>query len=386
MEIVEVNAYPLRTDVEHPCWTAHEYYDVATLTLVEVKTADGTTGYGESRGRDQHLVCEYVETFADVLVGKDALGHTTHWETLLSTTSPRPGGLGDWDGLPGPLPRGHRPQIMSALGALDIALWDIKGKAADVPVYRLLGGTDADVFTYATGGLYNDGEPLTAGADELAGFVDDGFDAVKLKTGALSLADELTRVSETRNAIGPETQLMLDLNAPFTATECIEFAKAVEPYDIVWLEEPLRWYLQPDDFLRAANGSPIPLAHGERLMHRFRTREFIDSGAVQFVQFDATRYGGFTEAHRIAQYADQRGVQVVPHGAPYIHGHLVAALGESGFAAERVATTGFRPIPDTIYTDAIVIEDGTLQLPDEPGFGLEIEWDRVDDLLVDDLG
>ena len=105
------------------------------------------------------------------------------WEKLFALTSPRPGGMGGRDGLPPPLPRGARPQIMAAIAGIDIALWDIRGKSAGLPVYRLLGAEKRPIFTYATGGYYRLGAPDGVYADELAGFVAAGFRAVKLKTG-----------------------------------------------------------------------------------------------------------------------------------------------------------------------------------------------------------
>ena len=107
----------------------------------------------------------------------------------------------------------------------------------------------------------------------------------------------------TRDAIGKDTLLMLDLNAPYDVQDCIRFANDVAPYDIFWLEEPLHWYLQPADYVTLADASPIPLAHCEREWHRFTVRDFIDSGALRFVQFDSTRHAGFTESLRIADYA-----------------------------------------------------------------------------------
>ena len=116
----------------------------------------------------------------------DPLGHVEIWEKLFSALSPRPGGLGGWDGLPPPLPRGQRPQAMAAIGGIDIALWDIKGKAAGLPVYKLLGGARSSVFTYATGGYYIEGAPLESVAEEMAAYVAMGYRAVKIKTGHLA--------------------------------------------------------------------------------------------------------------------------------------------------------------------------------------------------------
>ena len=295
MKITEIIAHPLSVALSQPRWTAHELMARAQIVLVEVRTDQGIVGFGEISGGPQPVICDLVKMFAGVVQGMDPLGHTEIWTKLFALTSPRPGGLGGWDGMPAPLPRNQRPQIMAAIGGIDIALWDIKGKATGLPVFRLLGGTRTEVFTYATGGYYLEGEPLTAAADELAGFVADGYRAVKLKCGALSLRDEVARIRAVREAIGPDVLFMLDMNAPYDVAGCIKFAAVVAPYDIFWLEEPLHWYLQPPDFQRLAAASPIPLAHGEREWHRHTVRDFINSGAIRYVQFDSTRHAGFTE-------------------------------------------------------------------------------------------
>jgi L-alanine-DL-glutamate epimerase-like enolase superfamily enzyme len=122
---------------------------------------------------------------------------------------------------------------MAAIGGIDIALWDIKGKVASIPVYKLLGGSRQSVFTYSTGGYYVESAPLEAVADELAAYVEMGYKAVKMKTGALGLRDEQTRIRAVRDAIGTNELLKLDMNAPYGIEDCIEFAHAVAPYDIL---------------------------------------------------------------------------------------------------------------------------------------------------------
>jgi L-alanine-DL-glutamate epimerase-like enolase superfamily enzyme len=229
MKITEIVAHPLSFPYAQPRWTAHEVMDKAQMVLVEVRTDAGLVGIGEIAGGPQSVICDLVAKFSDVIKGKDPLGHTGIWEKLFSLTSPRPGGIGGWDGMPAPLPRGQRPQIMAAIGGIDIALWDIKGKAAGLPVFRLLGGTRTEVFTYSTGGYYLQDAPLGGEAEEFAGFVAKGFRAVKMKTGALSLKDEVTRVRSVREAIGPGVLFMLDMNAPYDVDGCIAFANAVGP-------------------------------------------------------------------------------------------------------------------------------------------------------------
>ena len=378
MKITEVLTHPLSAQLEQKSWTAHEAIDRQQLVLFEVRTDEGVTGYGEVQGAPQTLICDMARILGELAVGMDALGHETVWEKLFSATSPRPGGLGGWDGLPPPLPRNARPQIMAAIGGIDIALWDIKGKATGLPVYKLLGGTRQRVFTYATGGYYVEGEPKNACADELAGFVAAGFKAVKLKAGAFSIEDEVDRVRATRAAIGRDVLFMLDLNAPYTVEQCIRFAELVAPHDVLWLEEPLHWYLQPADFARLAAASPIPLAHCEREWHRFTVRDFIDSGAIRYVQFDSTRHSGFSESLRIAHYAAQRGVQIAPHTAPHIHAHLVSMFGDKAFAAESHGSTDKNPIQHAIYAGGAFMKEGDIHLTEASGFGVDIDWQAVE--------
>src|SRR5262245_18969709 len=126
-----------------------------------------------------------------------------------------PGGIEGRDGLPPPVPRGERTQVMAAIAGIDIALWDIKGKAAGLPVYRLLGGENRPIFTYATGGYYRPDATNSDYGLELARFLDLGYRAVKLKAGAGTVVEEAARIKAVRDVIGNEPRLMLDMNAAY---------------------------------------------------------------------------------------------------------------------------------------------------------------------------
>jgi L-alanine-DL-glutamate epimerase-like enolase superfamily enzyme len=198
-----------------------------------------------------------------------------------------------------------------------------------------------------------------------------------LKTGGGTVAEEARRVRAVREAIGKDVSLMLDMNAPYDIDDCIAFARAVEPLDIFWLEEPLHWYLQPADFVRLASATPIPLAHGERELTRFTVRDFIAQGAIRYVQFDSTRYAGFTEALRVAQLAEQHGVMIAPHTVPELHGHLVAAFPRCGFGVESHGDAHRDPVSSGLYRERAQVRDSHLHLNDKPGFGVEIDWEFV---------
>ena len=377
MRIAEIKVHPLRMAVDRVRWTAHEPFREAQLTLVEIRTDDGIVGVGEVSTGPQPAVVALLETMAPLIKGMDPGAIDAIWERLFSITYPRPGGIGGWDGLPPPLNRNQRPQFMAAMAGIDIALWDIAGKAAGLPVFRLLGGTRTDVHTYAVGGFYFEGAPPDACVDELAGFVAKGFRAVKLKTGALSLADEVARARAVRRAIGPGIDLMLDMNAPYDVATCIRYAGEVAPLDIFWLEEPLHWYLQPSDFAELARAIEIPLAHGEREWHRHTVREFIDAGAIRYVQFDCTRYAGFSEALRIARHAKAKGVLIAPHSAAHIQAHIASAFGDAAFGAESHGNDAQHPIHHRVFHGGAAHRGGRVHLTEAPGFGLEVDWKAV---------
>jgi len=214
--IASVKAHAVSAKLKHTLWTAHEELHSSSVVLVEVKTDDGLTGIGQIHGSPLKDICKYVELLGEVARGMDATAQVAVWEKLFSLTSPRATGMGGRDGLPQPLSRGDRPQIMAAIGGIDSALWDIKGKALGVPVWKLLGGDGKPLFSYATGGYYELDAPLHVCADELADFVRRGYKAVKLKTAGLSIEKEVERIRLTRAAIGNDVHLMLDMNAACT--------------------------------------------------------------------------------------------------------------------------------------------------------------------------
>jgi L-alanine-DL-glutamate epimerase-like enolase superfamily enzyme len=376
--IASVATYPISVPRPAPVWTAHEEIKAWSVILTEIKTDDGLTGYGEIHGAPAARICDWVARFGEIVQGMDALGHEAVWDRLFALTSPRPGVIDGEDGLPPPVPRGERTAVMAAIGGIDIALWDLKGKAAGLPVWRLLGGANRPLFTYATGGYYRPGAPNSVYAEEIARLLDLGYRAVKLKTGLGGIAADVERVGAVRAAIGEAPELMLDMNAPYDLVDCIEFAHRVEPHRIFWLEEPLHWYLQPADFARLAAATPIPLAHGERELTRFTVRDFAVEGGIRYVQFDATRAAGFTEALRIAALAEQHGVIVAPHSVPEIHGHLVLALPRGAFGVESHGGPDSDPLAFGLFHEHPELRDDHLHFDDKPGFGIEPDWQFVE--------
>lgn len=376
--IASIATHAVSVPRPQPVWTAQEELKAWSVILTEVKTDDGLVGFGLIHGAPMPRICEWVARFAELVRGMDALAHEAVWDRLFALTCPRPGAIEGKSSVPPPVPRGERTQVMAAIAGIDIALWDLKGKEAGLPVWRLLGGENRPLFTYATGGYYRPGVSDSAYGEELARFLDLGYRAVKLKTGAGSVVAEAARVGAVRAALGDAPDLLLDMNAPYDLPDCIEFAHRVEPHRIFWLEEPLHWYLQPADFVRLAAATPIPLAHGERELTRFTVRDFVTLGGIRYVQFDATRAAGFSEALRVAALAEQHGVMVAPHTAPEIHGHLVLALPRCAFGVESHGGPETDPVAHGLFREHPLLRDGHIYIGDRPGFGLDPDWAFVE--------
>lgn len=377
MKIETTEAHLISVPLKVKTWTAQESFSEMSCLLIEINTDSGLQGVGQVTGPNLSKVLDYVQQFGAIIKDMDARSSTVIWDKLFSLTSPRPYGANAKDGLPPPLSRTDRLQITAAIGGIDNALWDIKGKAANMPVFRLLGGEKSRIPVYATGGYLKKGAPITACAAELKAFIDQGYTAVKLKVGHHTLEEEVKRVKATREAIG-DAMLMLDMNACYDLNECIHFAKAVEPFNLTWLEEPLHWYLQPADFAKLAEATSIPIAHGERLFDRFTARDFIENGGIKFIQFDSTRHSGFTEHLRIAHMAEQNGIFIAPHLAPEMHGHLISAFPRAGFIAESHGDPDRNPLwHGGLFSKKAEIKEGYLQLNESAGFGYDIDWNFV---------
>src|SRR5260370_14228346 len=160
--IASIATYPISVPRPVPVWTAQEESKAWSVILTEVKTDDGLTGYGETHGLPMPRICEWVARFGEIVHGVDALAHEAVWDRLFALTSPRPGAIEGKDGQMRPVPRAERAAVMAAIAGIDIALWDLKGKAAGMPVWRLLGGANPPLVTHAARGSFPPRAPQSA--------------------------------------------------------------------------------------------------------------------------------------------------------------------------------------------------------------------------------
>ena len=377
-EITDIRVSPISVPLARPFWMSLEPYTVAAEILVEVETDEGLVGIGEIHGRPQADIVEMLGHFRALLLGEDALDHERLYDLLFRSTYSREAArFGAADGQPH-FGSGGKPQLMAAIAGIDIALWDLKAQVARMPLWKLLGGRRSAVPAYASGGYYGpDGEAFVAGlVDEMCGYVELGFTAVKMKVGGLSVAEDVERIAAVREAL-PDCAIMLDANSAYDVPTAIEAARAFEPFEIRWLEEPVAWFDPVFGLARVGAQTSIPLASGERELHRFGCRDLIDNTPIRYMQFDCTRAGGVTEWLRVAAYASHHGVQMAPHHDPQIHGHLVAAA-ENGFILEVFPNPIRDPVWDGLFDVRPEIVNGEVLLSDRPGLGLEVNRDFVE--------
>jgi L-alanine-DL-glutamate epimerase-like enolase superfamily enzyme len=256
------------------------------------------------------------------------------------------------------------PSVL-ALSALDMALWDLKGRRLGQPLWRLLGGHDPRVPCYA-GGIDLD-FPL----DRLLRQTDDnlakGFRAIKMKVGRKRLSEDVGRVRAMREHLGDGFPLMVDANMKWSPDEAIRAARALQPFDPVWLEEPII----PDDVAgqaRVVREGGLPVAAGENLRTLWEFRHLIAAGGVTYPEPDVTNCGGVTAFMKVAHLAEAFNLPVTSHGAHDVTVHLLAAVPNGSYLEAH----GFGL--DRYIAEKLRIEEGFAVAPDRPGHGIEFDW------------
>ena len=271
---------------------------------------------------------------------------------------------------------GRKGLMFCALSAVDFALWDLKGKIFDLPLYRLLGGSRKRVPVYASGGWtsYSD-EALVAEAKRMVG---QGYRMIKVKVGVDGGSNprrDVLRVEKVREAIGPDVGLMLDANNCWSAAIAAQFANRLRDYDVMFLEEPVF----ADDIPGLARfkvSTDMPLATGEHEYTKYGARDLLMHNAVDILQLDGGRAGGYTEMLKVAALAQAWNIPVAPHALEHMHLQFVAAVPNAIFV-ERLLL--FEQLAADTFVNAPLPKDGFIEVPDLPGLGLELNMDYVND-------
>src|SRR6266851_5698834 len=383
MKIAAIRTIALACTVDPPYASAAGVQARRAGLLVEVETDSGIVGIGEA-GIGGGVTATVIEKdLAPLLIGEDPLLIEGLWQKMFARTRQY----------------GRRGLVMQAISGIDIALWDIAGKVAKLPVYRLLGGARDRVEAYASGGFYQEGKSAADLAGEAEGYRARGFKGMKMKVGRnpstqthlrelignrefceVSPEEDLARVAAVRRALGPHLKLMVDVNCAWSPAIAIEMGRAMEPYKLYWIEEPVATDdIEGSAAVAAALATPIASYETELGLYGFR--ELIGRGAVDIVQPDLAWSGGFSECRRIAAYAQAHHRMVAPHAfASAVN--LVAALHYAAAMPNALVLEWDQnpnAIRDALLKEPLKLEsDGSIKLSERPGLGIELDRGAVE--------
>lgn len=337
--------------------------------LVRLTTDDGLVGYGEAKAPVAPQVArEIVERLlAPIVVGADARDVTVIWERMYA----------------GMRVRGHQAGFyLEAMSGVDIALWDLAGKASNTPVHQLLGGSFRNpVRVYASGipalGVEADDGQLAALAEEAAALQSAGYTGVKMALGK-GVAGDLRSVRAVRERVGPDFIIYTDAAGVYDRAQALRLGKELEELNCGWFEMPI----PPEDvdgYAKLAEALAIPVAL-DSLMTRFETLEFLRRGGLDVVQPDVCRAGGITECRRIAELADSFGAAFAPHVSigSVVHfaasAHLASAMPNTLTSEYWI---GNNPLGDALLEEPLRLEGGYLHTPVAPGLGVDFKRDAL---------
>lgn len=369
IRISDVIAHPLTQKLPQPTVTSWGKYTEVSIVLVEVRTDAGIIGVGEALARfSPKAYCELIEgSLKPRLVGGNATDIMAHWRSMRRSLSGRSGGM-----------------LFEAIAGVDIALWDILGKVAGLPICRLLGGVGRqEVPVYAASVNWGSDEFMD---EELDRYLKKGFPRIKVKV-ANPVKEACKRVERLRKRAGDGIELCVDANWAYTLEEAVELGRALTDNNYFWFEEPLR----PEDeggYEELHRRCATPLAAGESNYTLDQAMRLVANRTLSFLQPDVARSGGITETRRMAEFAAAHDVQYAPHiGMSGIicetaSVHLAAAMPnlramecETDSSPFKTAITGAAPGADRQ-------KKGMLPVPTGPGLGIEVDWDAVKKLTV----
>ena len=387
MKINDIRTIALAYKCEPPYGSAGGMQARRGALIVEVETDDGIVGIGESGLGGGATATVIEKDLKPLLIGRDPLLIEGLWQLMFARTRQY----------------GRRGVVMNAISGIDIALWDIAGKVAKLPVYKLLGACRDRVEAYASGGFYQEGKGVDGIAAEAEGYRARGFNGMKMKIGRnpstgshlrhlANMAElcevepevDIARVAAVRKALGPQAKLMVDVNCAWSPDFAIRMGRALEPYNLYWIEEPVATD-DIDGSARVADALSTPIAGYETETGLYGFRELVTRGAVDIVQLDVAWSGGFSEGKRIAAFAQAHHRMVAPHafaGAVL----LVASLHYAASIPNALALewdqnpNGLR---DELLQEKLRLEsDGAVRPPERPGLGVTLDRNAVDKYRV----
>jgi L-alanine-DL-glutamate epimerase-like enolase superfamily enzyme len=323
--------------------------------VVRVMTDDGVEGYGMTFSDP---VAEYIQkTLSEEVVGKDALAFEDIWNAMYTQIRSS----------------GRKGAALMGMSAIDTAIWDIRGKILGQPIYKLLGGTKRLIPAYASVGFLS--MPEDTVLEKSLEYVEEGYTTLKIKVGydlGRNLRADFRRVERVRRAVGDDIDIIIDANGIYDAASAVRFAHMLADLDICLFEEPTH----ADDIAglaRVRGMTAIPIAAGENEYTKYGCRDLLSADAVDVLQFDIARAGGFTEMVKIIALSQAFNKKIAPHFWPQFSAHLLSAA-QNGLFLEVFPSPKGVPEGEKIITNQPSVVKGYYEIPDGPGLGLEFDY------------
>ena len=377
--ISKIETYVLKDTLEKSFFFSQWEYSERCICIVKITCSDGTYGWGEGYG-PANILESGIEFLKAQVLGENPLHNEVIWNKMYRKT----------------LDFARRGVLVASMSAIDIAIWDIKGKLLNQSVGSLLGGVQRKyVVPYATGMYFTEKDNLTKDFEvEAKLYLEKGFKAIKMKVG-LGIAKDINNVKHLRSIIGYDIKLMIDSNHAYTYTEALELSKKLEKYEISWFEEPVspEFYEQ---YAELRQKTTIPIAGGECEYLRFGFHQLLKNKSVDIIQPDICACGGLTEAKRIASLASTYGADIVPHTWGSSIGIHVALHFISNL--ESLPGRMFSPdfllefdqtenaLREQLTFPKLEMNNGKIQVPSSPGLGLEVNEDELHKFVNHNIG
>jgi D-galactarolactone cycloisomerase len=375
MKVRAIEAIPLRYEIPTGAYgSARGLVSARTTCLVRMEADGGLVGLGEAFGPPRVMVA-HVGELAPVFLGQDPFDHERLWGVATN-------GRYHW---------GRTGLHIAALSGLEVACWDLMGKALGLPAAKLLGGWNRDdVRAYASTGYFTERPDGFRRSIEQAAA--EGFRLIKIKCGD-GIRSDLERIDLTYEIAGKDAGVMVDLNGNYTADLALRLAPELEARGVLWLEEPV----PPEDldgYARLRDGSRVPLASGEADALRVGFRELVSRRLVDIVQPDVTTCGGLAEAKAIVRMAQTWNLRFSPHvwggavalaaalqlcAATPLHPHVTREAAPLLFEYDR----GLNALRDELLATPIEVAGDRIRIPKGPGLGVEVDWAAVERFRMD---
>ncbi len=361
MKITELQTQCVNIPLERPIATAIHHMKSVGCVLLRLKTdteLEGQSYIFTLNAARLKSFEEMIKGFRHLVLGKDPHFVSAIWQSVWQEINPT----------------GHKGVTISALSAIDIALWDLVGKAHNAPLHHIFGACRESIDTYASGGLW-----LSQDIDDLKqeaeAYLRAGFKSMKIRVGKDNLEEDIARVAAVRKTIGPEHGLLADANQALTPKQAIRLGKALDEFNLLWLEEPVAAY-DLDGHAEVRANIPMPLASGETEYTALGMKDMIEKKACDILMPDLQRIGGLTEMRRTAALAS---VHHMPISTHIFTEHSLSVAG----SAPNCIRVEHMPWYALLFNEEMELDkNGHILIPDRPGTGFTFHEDRIDRFMI----